>query len=102
MGFGNCSTTLGHSLSYVFSNEGYSHGHALAYTTQFAHKFNLSIYAERFEKIVKQLDFDKIYLKQNLDDASKLILTDHRHLNNNPKHVSKNDIIEILETINSL
>ena len=102
LGFGNCSTTLGHSLSYVFSNEGYSHGHALAYTTQFAHKFNLSIYAERFEKIVKQLDFDKIYLKQNLDDASKLILTDHRHLNNNPKHVSKNDIIEILETINSL
>ena len=34
LGFGNCSTTLGHALSYVFSNEGYSHGHALAFTTQ--------------------------------------------------------------------
>ena len=33
LGFGNCSTTLGHALSYVFSNEGYSHGHALAFTT---------------------------------------------------------------------
>ena len=51
LGFGNCSTTLGHALSYVFSNEGYSHGHALAYTTQFAHKFNFSIYADRFKNI---------------------------------------------------
>ena len=33
LGFGNCSTTLGHALSYVFSNEGYSHGHALSHTT---------------------------------------------------------------------
>ena len=32
LGFGNCSTTLGHALSYVFSNEGYSHGHALSFT----------------------------------------------------------------------
>ena len=42
LGFGNSSTTLGHALSYVFSNEGYSHGHALAFTTTIAHKFNQS------------------------------------------------------------
>ncbi len=102
LGFGNCSTTLGHALSYVFSNEGYSHGHALAYTTQFAHEFNSSIYAERFKKIVTQLEFNKIYLKQNLNDAAKLILTDRKHLDNNPKHITKNDIIHILKTINSL
>ena len=42
LGFGNSSTTLGHALSYVFSNEGYSHGHALAFTTTIAHKFNKS------------------------------------------------------------
>ena len=42
LGFGNCSTTLGHALSYVFSNEGFSHGHALAFTTTAAHKFNNS------------------------------------------------------------
>ena len=29
LGFGNCSTTLGHALSYVFSNEGYNHGLSL-------------------------------------------------------------------------
>ena len=42
LGFGNCSTTLGHALSYVFSNEGYSHGHALAFTTTVSHEFNNS------------------------------------------------------------
>ena len=48
LGFGNSSTTLGHALSYVFSNEGYSHGHALSYTTTLAHKFNSSVFYERF------------------------------------------------------
>ena len=40
LGFGNSSPTLGHALSYVYSNEGIMHGHALAHTTTVAHKFN--------------------------------------------------------------
>jgi succinate semialdehyde reductase len=48
LGFGNCSTTLGHALSYVFSNEGYSHGHALSFTTLYAHEFNNSRFYHRF------------------------------------------------------
>ena len=51
LGFGNSSTTLGHALSYVFSNEGYSHGHALAFTTTTAHFFNNSIFYSRFKKL---------------------------------------------------
>ena len=42
LGFGNSSTTLGHALSYVYSNEGIMHGHALAHTTSVAHGFNNS------------------------------------------------------------
>ena len=57
LGFGNCSTTLGHALSYVFSNEGYSHGHALAFTTLEAHRFNSSLFTERFDRITKKLKF---------------------------------------------
>ena len=57
LGFGNSSTTFGHALSYVYSNEGFSHGHALAYTTQFAHKFNSSKYYERFKKITEEFNF---------------------------------------------
>ena len=102
LGFGNSSTTLGHALSYVFSNEGYSHGHALAFTTLAAHKFNESIFERRFEKIVKKLDFPKIRLNQNLENASLIILNDKKHLDNNPKNITKNDIIKLLESINSL
>jgi succinate semialdehyde reductase len=99
LGFGNASTTLGHALSYVFSNEGIPHGHALAYTTTIAHKFNESIFSKRFEKIVNQLGFEKITLKIDLDKASEIILDDRKHLDNNPKNVTKQDIIQLLESI---
>ena len=100
LGFGNSSTTLGHALSYVFSNEGIPHGHALAYTTTIAHKFNNSIFYERFLEIVKKLNFQPINLKQNLNDAAELILSDKKHLDNNPKIIQKNDIIDLLKKIN--
>ena len=102
LGFGNSSTTLGHALSYVFSNEGYSHGHALSYTTTLAHEFNSSVFYERFLNIAKKLKFEKISLKQKIDKASDLILTDRKHLDNNPKSVTKENIIELLDKINHL
>ena len=101
LGFGNASTTLGHALSYVYSNEGISHGHALAFTTLAAHKFNNSTYYERFLKLVKHLKFKSITLNQNLDDAAELILSDKKHLDNNPRNVSKNDIIKMLKKIDT-
>jgi succinate semialdehyde reductase len=100
LGFGNCSTTLGHALSYVFSNEGYSHGHALSFTTLYAHEFNNSKFYHRFANLVKKLNFSKINLKQNYDKAADLILTDRKHLDNNPKQVSRQNIISLLEKIN--
>ena len=102
LGFGNSSTTLGHALSYVFSNEGISHGHALAFTTIVAHRFNKSKFYERYLKLVKKLEFKKIHLNQNLDKAADLILEDRKHLDNNPKSVSKNDIIRLLHHINEM
>ena len=101
LGFGNSSTTLGHALSYVFSNEGIAHGHALAYTTTMAHKFNNSQFYERFLKVVKNLNFPNIKLEQNLEKASLIIFKDRKHLDNNPKSVTKNDIIGLLQVINS-
>ena len=101
LGFGNASTTLGHALSYVFSNEGYSHGHALAFTTTVAHEFNNSKFYERFLKIMKHLGFSEINLSQNLDEAAEIILKDRKHLDNNPTNVSKNDVIMLLRKINS-
>ena len=99
LGFGNSSTTLGHALSYVFSNEGYSHGHALAHTTTAAHKFNQSIFYDRFKQLVSRLNFTDITLKQNIEDASDLVLSDRKHLDNNPINVSKSDVVKLLQNI---
>ena len=102
LGFGNSSTTLGHALSYVYSNEGISHGHALAFTTTIAHKFNNSIFYERFLKIVQKLEFSKINLKQNFEIAASIILTDKKHLDNNPKQIEREHIIQLLESIQNM
>ena len=99
LGFGNTSTTLGHALSYVFSNEGVSHGHALAFTTTVAHRFNDSVFYNRYKNLVRKLNFEEINLKQNLEDAAKLVLIDKRHLDNNPKRISKAEIIKLLSII---
>lgn len=101
LGFGNCSTTLGHALSYVFSNEGIAHGHALAFTTAAAHKFNNSIFYRRFLNLVRKFNFPSIKLKENIEKASELIMTDRKHLDNNPKNVTRMDIENILQIINS-
>lgn len=101
LGFGNSSTTLGHALSYVFSNEGFLHGHALAFTTTVAHNFNNSQFYKRFKDLVKKLDFEPIHLNQDLNDAAKLIQLDRKHLDYNPKYVSNEDIVKLLEMINS-
>jgi len=100
LGFGNSSTTLGHALSYVYSNEGIMHGHALSFTTLVAHKFNNSVFYKRFENIVKKLSFKKISLNLDLNTASELILEDKKHLDNNPILITKNEIIDLLKEIN--
>jgi malonic semialdehyde reductase len=100
LGFGNSSTTLGHALSYVYSNEGISHGHALSFTTTIAHQFNNSKFYDRFKFLVDKLNFKPIKLKQNLSNAVKLIQSDRKHLDNNLKNVSDDDIVTLLKLIN--
>jgi succinate semialdehyde reductase len=102
LGFGNSSTTLGHALSYVYSNEGISHGHALSFTTSIAHQFNNSKFYDRFKYLVDLLNFKPIKLNQNLEKAAELIQTDRKHLDYNPKKISNDEIISLLELINSI
>ena len=99
IGFGNSSTTLGHALSYVFSNEGVPHGYSLSSCTTVAHKFNKSIYYERFKKVCQKLKFEPLKLKQPLDEAADVIMPDRGHLDNNPNEVSKQDIVKCLGEI---
>jgi malonic semialdehyde reductase len=99
IGFGNSSTTLGHALSYVFSNEGVPHGYALSSCTTVAHRFNNSIYYERFKKICQKLKFEPLILKQHPDQAADVIMPDRGHLDNNPISITKENIIYCLEKI---
>ncbi|NWG37878.1 iron-containing alcohol dehydrogenase [Nitrososphaera sp.] len=99
IGFGNSSTTLGHALSYVFSNEGVPHGYALSSCTTVAHKFNKSVYYKRFKEIAQKLKFEPLKLKQPLDAAADVIMPDRGHLDNNPIPVTKQDIIGCLDEI---
>ena len=49
---------------------------------------------------LKKLDFKPIKLKMDFNDAAELILTDKKHVNNNPKLISSKDIVLLLEKIN--
>ncbi|HSB50113.1 MAG TPA: iron-containing alcohol dehydrogenase [Nitrosopumilaceae archaeon] len=99
MGFGNCSTTLGHALSYVFSNEGVPHGYSLSSCTTVAHKFNKSIFYEKFKQVIEKLGFDKLELKADVSVAADTVMTDRGHLDPNPIPISKEDVMKCLEDI---
>lgn len=99
MGFGNCSTTLGHALSYVFSNEGVPHGYSLSSCTTVAHKHNKSIFYERFKEAMEKLGFDKLNLKADVSEAADVVMTDRGHLDPNPIPITKEDVIKCLEDI---
>ena len=101
MGFGNCSTTLGHALSYVFSNEGVPHGYSLSSCTTVAHKFNKSIFYEKFKQVIEKLGFDKLDLKADVSEAADTVMTDRGHLDPNPIPISKEDVMKCLEDIKS-
>ena len=101
MGFGNCSTTLGHALSYVFSNEGVPHGYSLSSCTTVAHKLNKSIFYEKFKQVIEKLGFDKLDLKASVSVAADTVMTDRGHLDPNPIPISKEDVMKCLEDIKS-
>ncbi len=99
IGFGNCSTTLGHALSYVFSNEGVPHGYSLSSCTTVAHKFNKSIFYDRFREAMTKLGFENLALKEDVDKAADTVMTDKGHLDPNPIPIKKENVIECLNDI---
>ena len=101
MGFGNCSTTLGHALSYVFSNEGVPHGYSLSSCTTVAHKHNKSVFYGRFKECMEKLGFERLDLKADVSEAADVVMTDRGHLDPNPVPISKDDVVRCLEDIKS-
>jgi succinate semialdehyde reductase len=88
-------------LSYVFSNEGVPHGYSLSSCTTVAHKFNKSIFYDRFKEAIKKLGFDKLELKADPSEAADVVMTDRGHLDPNPIPIKKEDVVKCLEDINA-
>ena len=101
MGFGNCSTTLGHALSYVFSNEGVPHGYSLSSCTTVAHRHNKSVFYDRFKECMEKLGFERLDLKADVSEAADVVMTDRGHLDPNPIPITKDDVVRCLEDIKS-
>ncbi len=101
MGFGNCSTTLGHALSYVFSNEGVPHGYSLSSCTTVAHRHNKSEFYGRFKECMEKLGFERLDLKADVSEAADIVMTDRGHLDPNPVPIAKGDVVRCLEDIKS-
>ncbi len=99
MGFGNCSTTLGHALSYAFSNEGIPHGYSLSSCTTVAHRHNKSVFYDRFKEAMGKLGFDRLDLKADVHEAADVVMTDRGHLDPNPVPITKEDVVRCLEDI---
>jgi succinate semialdehyde reductase len=83
----------------VFSNEGVPHGYSLSSCTTVAHKFNKSIFYERFKEVIEKLKFDRLPLKAPLDQAADVVMTDRGHLDPNPIPVTKQDVVQCLKDI---
>ena len=61
---------------------------------------HINLIIQFFIKNFKKLNFQNITLKQNLDEAANDILLDKKHLDNNQKKVTKNEIKKLLKIIN--
>ncbi len=100
--FGNSGTTLAHALSYPLSNEGTPHGEAVAMMLPYALEFNN--FDEDLIKEVKRITKDQgLYPKfgSDIQDMAKVVMEDRRHLSNNPREVTLEDVINIFERARS-
>ena len=82
-----------------FINEGVPHGYSLSSCTTVAHKFNKSIFYDKFKEVIEKLKFDKLPLKTPYEEAADVVMTDKGHLDPNPIPVTKQDVVQLLKDI---
>ena len=102
MAFGNAGTTLGHALSYPFSNRGILHGRAVAMALPFALEFNgaEASFISEVKKIVSLIE-PEWEREWDIQSMTKEVMIDERHLANNPRKVTYEDVLSIFEQIKS-
>jgi alcohol dehydrogenase class IV len=96
MAFGNSGTTLCHALTYPLSNKGIPHGEAVATmlppTLEF-NNFDKEIILE-IRKIITDVGLPTRF-KGDAHEMAAVVMRDERHLSNNPKRVTFEDVVSI-------
>ncbi len=96
MAFGNSGTALCHALSYPLTNAGIPHGEAVATMLPYALEFNgfdVDIIAE-LKALISALDIS-VKFSGDINEMARVVMKDTRHLANNPREVSFEDIVDI-------
>jgi len=98
--FGNSGTTLAHALSYPLSNRGVPHGEALAMVFPGALEFNLTdpALADELSKMADRLEL-KWEADWNIQEMAEEVMADKRHLANNPRQATYDDILRIFSKV---
>lgn len=100
MAFGNSGTALGHALAYPLSNQGVPHGEAVAIVLPPALEFNgfeKEIISE-IRKIIKDVGLPTSF-KGNTRAMVAVVMEDERHLSNNPREVTFEDVVRIYQKV---
>ena len=98
--FGNSGTALAHALSYPLSNREVPHGEALAMVSPYTLEFNRTdpTLAGELAEMSENLNL-KWSTSWNIQEMAKEVMADKRHLENNPRQVTYQDILQILKKV---
>jgi alcohol dehydrogenase class IV len=98
--FGNSGTALAHALSYPLSNEGISHGEAVAMVLPYALEFNSfdSQVVAEVKEIIRKLKLGR-EIQGDIEEMARTVMEDKKHLSNNPREVTYEDIVNIYERV---
>ena len=100
MAFGNSGTVLGHALAYPLSNQGVPHGEAVAIVLPPALEFNgieKKIISE-VREILRDVGLPTSF-KGNTHAMATVVMEDERHLSNNPREVTFEDVVRIYQEV---
>jgi alcohol dehydrogenase class IV len=100
MAFGNSGTTLCHALTYPLSNKGIPHGEAIAIMLPPSLEFNnfdKEVILE-IKKITKDVGLSTT-VEGDVYEMATVVMRDKRHLANNPRKVTFEDVIAIYRKV---
>jgi len=93
---GNAGTALAHALSYPLSNRGVPHGEAIAMVLPYALEFNGSddAFVKGMIEVIKTIE-PRWDLHWDIEEMAKEVMSDERHLENNPRGVMFENVLNI-------